>query len=68
MVTMTQFFVVSIFAVFRKNGAKEDRLNIFRRDLRRTSSNALVYRMYQNEDNLQHTFEHCRSRPTGRAS
>ena len=58
---MSLFFIISIFIALRINGIKKDRLNIFRCDLRRMSSNTLVYHIYQNEGDLRHTFEHCRS-------
>ena len=60
-VTMSLFFIVSIFIAFRINGIKKDRLNNFRCGLRRMSSNSLVYHIYRNEGDLRHTFEHCRS-------
>ena len=57
-VAMIQFFIILIFTAFRKNGIKEDRLNIFRCGLRRIPSNTLVYHIYKNEVDLRHTFEH----------
>ena len=57
-VTMSLFFIVSIFIAFRINGIKKDRLNNFRCGLRRMSSNSLVYHIYRNEGDLRHTFEH----------
>ena len=55
---MTQFFKISIFTAFRKNGIKMNRLDIFLCDLRRMSSNTLVNHIYKNEGDLRHTFEH----------
>ena len=57
-VTMSLFFIISIFIAFRINGIKKDRLNNFRCGLRRMSSNSLVYHIYGNEGDLRHTFEH----------
>ena len=65
---MSLFFIISIFIAFRINGIKKDRLNNFRCGLRRMSSNSLVYHIYQNEGDLRHTFEHCRSSLTCNAS